>query len=462
MDKYERIIKLSREVLQFSRNTIIVNLRFLDAALSRLLSVSNNEILFGTDGRYIVYNPDYLLKRYTENANSITHDYLHTLLHCIFRHNFVDPKINRRIWNLASDIAVENIINSLNVRFAEIDGKDARERECTSLNSAVNTLTAEKLYNYLLGSGLPENRITMLEKEFYADDHRLWYMTSDEKKAAGIGDNSGSNDDSDRDNKNNNRPDNSSQSGYNGSEICSEDDWKEIAKRIQVDMETLSKSQGNMAGGLLEGLREVNRERYDYTAFLKKFAVMGEAMQVNDDEFDYVFYTYGLKLYKNMPLIEPLEYKEVKRIREFVIAIDTSGSVEGELVQTFLQKTYNIMKQTESFFSRINIHIIQCDADIQEHIRITSQKEFDEYLKTLKIRGFGGTDFRPVFRMVDRLIEEKEFSNLRGMIYFTDGWGTFPAKKPKYETAFVFIKEDYFNENVPPWAIKLILNKDEI
>jgi predicted metal-dependent peptidase len=52
-----------------------------------------------------------------------------------------------------------------------------------------------------------------------------------------------------------------------------------------------------------------------------------------------------------MPLIEPLEYKEVRRIKDFVIAIDTSGSVSGEEVQTFLQKTYNILLQENSFFS---------------------------------------------------------------------------------------------------------------
>ena len=90
-------------------------------------------------------------------------------------------------------------------------------------------------------------------------------------------------------------------------------------------------------------------------------AVMGEAMRINDDEFDYVFYSYGMQLFpeKRMPLIESLEYKDVKRIREFVIAIDTSGSVMGEQVQAFLQKTYNILQSTESFFSRINVHIIQ-------------------------------------------------------------------------------------------------------
>ena len=185
-------------------------------------------------------------------------------------------------------------------------------------------------------------------------------------------------------------------------------------------------------------------------------------MVINDEEFDYIFYTYGLKLYKNVPLIEPLEYKEVKRIKEFVIAIDTSGSTSGELVQKFIQKTYNILKSTESFFSKINVHIIQCDAEIQEHVKITSEEEFDEYMKSMKIHGLGGTDFRPVFSFVDELVEAKEFSNLKGLIYFTDGYGDFPEYKPEYESAFVFLDNDYGNPEVPPWAIKLVLQNDEV
>ena len=185
-------------------------------------------------------------------------------------------------------------------------------------------------------------------------------------------------------------------------------------------------------------------------------------MKINDDEFDYIYYTYGLELYRNMPLIEPLEYKDVKRIREFVIAIDTSGSVSGELVQKFVQKTYNILKSTESFFSKINLHIIQCDADIQQDVRITSREEFDEYLKSMKIHGLGGTDFRPVFQYVDKLIEQKEFTNLKGLIYFTDGFGVFPERQPQYQTAFVYINDGYENPEVPVWAIKLVLESEDI
>ena len=118
--------------------------------------------------------------------------------------------------------------------------------------------------------------------------------------------------------------------------------------------------------------------------------------------------------------------------------------------------------QEDSYFSRVNIHIIQCDAEIQEDVVIKNRNEFEAYLKSMNIRGLGGTDFRPVFRYVDQLIEEKRFRNLKGLIYFTDGYGTFPENKPTYTTAFVFVEEGYEIPVVPPWAIKLVLQHEDI
>ena len=153
--------------------------------------------------------------------------------------------------------------------------------------------------------------------------------------------------------------------------ITDEDQWKNIAKQIEMELEIFGKVRGESAGTLVQNIRAVTRERYDYTDFLRKFAAMGEEIKTSEDEFDYIYYTYGLTHYGNMPLIEPLEYREDHRIRDFVIAIDTSGSVAGEEVQTFLRRTYGILNQQGSFFRDINVHIIQCDAEIQDDTVIT-------------------------------------------------------------------------------------------
>lgn len=452
-EKNEKLNKLALDVLQLSRNTLLVNLRFLDMALSRLQFFSHDESTYFTNGEFLIYNPTHVLKSYKQEKEATVRDYLHIVMHCIFRHMFMNPTLNRPLWDLACDIAVENVINDLFLKAVDSTRARMQQSEINKIKANVKILTAEKIYNYIK-ENLNELEAAELRGYFYADNHEVWYMTDGEitekfgieRKESPDGN---ENDDEDSDSKQRLRAELNSL-------------WKEVSERMQTDLETFSKGQGDKAGCLMQNLKAVNREKYDYTAFLKKFAILGETMKINDDEFDYIFYTYGLKLYEKMPLVEPLEYKDVKRIKEFVIAIDTSGSVSGDLVQTFVQKTYNVLKSTESFFTKINLHIIQCDADIQEHIKITTQEEFDEYLKNMKIKGLGGTDFRPVFNLVNKMIIEKEFSNLKGLIFFTDGYGAFPKQKPPFDAAFVFIDDEYNNPDVPSWAIKLVLQKDEI
>ena len=450
-EKQEKLNKLAKDVLILSRNTLLVNLRFLDAALSQFELFPIEESTMLTDGKHILYNPKHVLESYKTAKEIPVRDYLHIVMHCVFKHMYMDPTLNRPYWDLACDIAVENVITELNLKAVTTSRERQQAQYITAIKKELKHVTAEKIYSYLRQAVPDPKRIAEIRGLFYADNHEIWYMTTAEIEVRfGFGSGNGSGD---------GNGDADSKAGVSAAMSAV---WQAISERMQVDLETFGKKRGLLPGAMTQNLASVNREKYDYTAFLKKFAVMGEAMKINDDEFDYIFYTYGLQLYEKMPLIEPLEYKEVKAIKEFVIAIDTSGSTSGELVQKFVQKTYNILKSTESFFTKINLHIIQCDADIQEDKKITSQDEFDEYLKTMQIRGLGGTDFRPVFEYVEQLHKNREFTNLKGLIYFTDGFGAFPAKKPDYDTAFVFIDDDYNNPDVPPWAIKLVLQKDEI
>lgn len=451
----EKVEKIASEIINLSRNKLLVNLRFMDMALSEPIVSSRPDLTksTATDGRVYIYDPEHILTAYRVEETLPTRSLIHSIFHCVFRHMFVDPSIDRGYWDLACDIAAECVINDLKLDY--LNTMKAKQQQAF-IEEFANELTipsAEKIYRFLLDKKLPEDTLRALTVLFMADDHKLWYLSDKEKADMGLSDGSGGSSDDDD-------GDSISLMIISREELAQM--WTDISERMSIDLETFSKMQGSDAGFLKQNLKDVNRERYNYEEFLKKFAVRGEIMKINPDEFDYNFYTYGLKLYDNMPLIEPLEYKEVKRIRDFVIAIDTSGSVAGDLVQTFVQKTYNILKSTESFFTKINLHIIQCDAAIQEDVKITCQAEFDDYLKTMKLHGFGGTDFRPVFSYVNSLVDCGEFENLKGLIYFTDGYGDFPSKKPPYEAAFVFINEGLNPPEVPPWAIKLVLRKDEI
>lgn len=462
MDRQQRAEELAIQILKYARNELLVAFRFLDLALCKPEFQAGGLKTLGIDGKYLRFNPDYIFALYKQDGGELNRSYLHSIFHCVFSHPFVNPSVNHDFWDLACDIAVEGILNELNMKQLETLTGSAIAVELTALQKG-GKLTAERLYKRFTDKPPSPGEYQRLHDLFRRDEHGLWYEPPEEKKNASAqlaaAGQTGSPDGQD------------APAGAVAVEISADGaaggvlqmEWQAISQRVQVDLETASQlSWGDRAANLLQNVQEVNREKYDYSEFLRKFAVLGEDMQINDDEFDYIFYTYGLQLYENIPLIEPLEYKEVRKIKDFVIAIDISGSVQGELVQTFLTKTYNILAQQESFFSKINVHIIQCDAAIQEDHKVTSWEEFQAFIKVMQFKGFGGTDFRPVFRYVDELRKQGEFDNLKGLIYFTDGWGTFPEKKPKYDTAFVFIDDECGQPEVPVWAIKLVLRQDEI
>jgi hypothetical protein len=304
--------------------------------------------------------------------------------------------------------------------------RDKERREVLDTwRGKIGNLTADRIYRRLREEGLGVTEILELSLLFKRDEHDNWAET----------------------------------------EVLeiSEAQWKKISERIKAELKSFSEDKSDDKT-LLQNLEEATKEKYDYGDFLRKFSVSGEDIQINDDEFDYVYYTYGLSLYGNLPLVEPLEYKDINKIKEFVVAIDTSGSCRGEIVQAFLNKTYSILKSSENFFRKVNIHIIQCDSQVRQDIKITNDDEFEAFMREGKLEGFGSTDFRPVFEHVNKAIENGEFENLKGLIYFTDGYGVFPEKKPpyNYDTAFVFLEDDFEKPPVPPWAIKLILPVEDI
>ena len=434
------ITELANDVLDIVRNRLLVNLRYLDTALT----FPGRAVYDGTissDGKDLKYAPVFILKTYSDSKEQLTRTYLHTVLHCIFHHPFTGKMVRRDLWDLSCDIAAESVINELSLACTDIERSVRQEHITKQLKRKTGFLTAEKLYAFFRSSQ-SDFDIIELGKLFSSDEHSCWYQHVTEYPGS------------------DNCEHRESLMVLNNDSVISE--WKSIAEHVQMEIEMYAKVRGRRSSVMVQNLRTVNRERYDYSSFLKQFSVTHEDLKVSEDEFDYIYYTYGLSKYGKMPLIEPLEYRDSSNIHDFVIAIDTSGSVAGEQVQAFLEKTYNILKEHDSFASSVNIHIIQCDASVQSDIVITCNDDLDRYIADMQIRGLGGTDFRPVFTYVDKLCSEGKFSDLRGLLYFTDGLGTFPESKPDYRTAFIFIDEGYSTPEVPAWAMKVVLRTEDI
>lgn len=423
-DRQFQIRSLAGEVMRLAHDGILINMRFLDVALSKLKTVCREQTgahLF--DGSTLYYDPAHLLLQYQTAPHYAARLYLHTLLHCIFYHGRTMDKMNRVYWDLATDIAVEHTIVDMGLHLTELPSDDLLQNRLALLRKQAGGLTAEKLYRHFRIEEPSEKAVQEWHRLCHYDEHIYW----DRREELEL----------------------------------SQAEWRRISERIKADLKSFSRDRNN-AESIEQNLKEATRERYDYTDFLRKFMVMGETVQVNDDEFDYIYYTYGLQTYGNLPLVEPLEYKDSNKIRDFVIALDTSASCRGEIVQAFLQKTYNILQNGENFFTKINVHILQCDSEVRQDTKITGREDFDDFLAHGKLTGFGSTDFRPVFDYVEKLREKQEFDNLKGLLYFTDGYGIYPERMPDYDVAFVFLHEDENAPKVPPWAIRIVLDEEAL
>ena len=159
---------LARQVLLLSRNTLLVNLRFLDAALSQFrfapgpLPMPDGSfavIPIGTDGKKLFYDPRQILLRYRAEKEATVRDYLHLVMHCVFRHMYVHSLIDQPIWDLACDIAVE-------LAALEQGGK----------------LTAERLYKCFMDKPPSPGEYQRLHGLFRRDEHGLWYEPLEQKE----------------------------------------------------------------------------------------------------------------------------------------------------------------------------------------------------------------------------------------------------------------------------------------
>lgn len=113
---------------------------------------------------------------------------------------------------------------------------------------------------------------------------------------------------------------------------------------------------------------------------------------------------------------------------KIVVAIDSSGSVDGSMLSAFLSEVESIMNSFENF----EIDLIVADAKVHEHHIITPG---DELSYTLK--GGGGTNFENTFKYIDENIDDVTL-----LLYFTDGMGNSPKDEPNYECVWAMSENE--------------------
>lgn len=505
---------LGIRIFNQARIELCLSMRYLSRALHQLsFQMSLHTMRTGTDGERIYFHPEFVFRLYVESPQKFYRVYMHSLLHCLFSHIFKREDREKELWNLATDIQVEYVLDSMDVDLLRRPAYPFREAYFHTLEKEIKVLSAERIYAYLSEKTLSYEERQRLADEFVKDDHRFWEKIGEEERSArGEARNGEEEEKGEKKQKEHTGQEGAlqeknaaqdsaekeerekSQEGVDakakaesaeeteaqekgdgkgrkeGSEKADKkrgpdsrekerdlaDRWKDIGKRTEEEMQKKEK-EGEKEK--LSWFLTLSYKTYTpFQDFLRKLSVDKEELRTDPESFDYGYYYFGLTHYGNMPLIEENEYRESRKIPELVIAIDTSYSTKEKLVKRFLEETAAILGNKNTFFQNCTVHILECDDKIQKDIVFHSLEEIDFYRERFQVSGGYGTDFRPVFQYLADLRKRGELTELKALLYFTDGKGRYPKSAPGYPCAFIFPRgEEIEDENVPSWALKLYM-----
>ena len=235
--------RMALEILEITRSELYMNLRFLSLAIGGLTPTPSTAVNgVGTDGLRLLAQPQRLIRLYPKNPVLLNREYLHQLLHCVFRHPFLAGDHDRGLWSLACDIAAEYTIDRMQLKCTDRIVGWVRGEVYRRLSDKLPAMAAEPICRALEQAALSEKDLAALQREFRGDDHRFWPRPGDQSPQARQAD----------------------------------DRWQKLSQQMQTELETRQKDPGSGGEALAMQVKAANRSRRSYRDFLRKFAVLRE------------------------------------------------------------------------------------------------------------------------------------------------------------------------------------------
>lgn len=189
--------------------------------------------------------------------------------------------------------------------------------------------------------------------------------------------------------------------------------WQEIV--LQESQQTTS---GSIPSGMELIVKKIAKPRLDWRTALHDFFQHRSGGTLTWNRLNRRYLAQGLYL----------PGRQSKTLT-LMLAIDTSGSTHRQLT-VFIAELQSLLSSAEY----VELHLIECDANIQRERVINHVQELKEIGSgdghELTLRGGGGTDFRPVFERANDVTPEC-------LLFFTDGYGRTPKTAPNFPVLWV-------------------------
>ena len=177
------------------------------------------------------------------------------------------------IWGIACDIIVEYTIDNMEKEILKRPLSWLRMQVYEKIDENPDGISAAVIYRELMKTD--SETVNRLHMEFYTDTHKHW-PKEDKMSVA---------------------------------QNQTKDKWDKISRQSEIKKESQGKDS-DKGKNFWQQQVKTERGKKSYRNFLRKFCILKEELKIDMDEYDLNYYTYGLRIYKNMPLIEPVETKE--------------------------------------------------------------------------------------------------------------------------------------------------------
>ncbi len=357
------------ELLLRAKSLLTVKYPYFGMLASRLQHEPSDTVSgYASNGKRFIYNVQFLERRNVEEVMFIL---TNAVMHHVLSHQ--QRKLNRKgkLWQLATDYAINNLLSKSGLHIPI----------GANYNKEYEGMYAEEIYDAL------KNDVNISEGDAFGE------------------------------------------SGDSAPEISTMeqegDDSTGFANidGIADELDTQDELQWQYAASIAQ---EVAQRKGAMPLGLDR---LGKKVKASDVDWRFELYNAVNRHMRNNYAFMPPNKKHIHRgialpsltsdTLSLCVAIDTSGSIDDQLLGAFMEEFKTIMQN----FPSVKIELIIADAKVHAHHTFQGGERMD-----FRLKGGGGTDYRPTFDYV-----EANLPMTTMLLYFTDGEGSFPRIPPNYE-----------------------------
>ncbi|MDP3587182.1 MAG: VWA-like domain-containing protein [Sulfuricurvum sp.] len=365
------------ELLLRAKSLLTVKYPYFGMLASRLKHEPSDDLSgYASNGVRFLYSTDFLERRSVEEVMFI-------LTNCVMHHvlSHQQRRLNRRgkLWQLATDYAINNLLSKSGLVIPT----------GANYNKEYEGMYAEEIYDAL------KNDLNIGEGDAFSE-------SGDSAPEASTMD----------------------QEGDDSSGFANIDG-------IADELDTQDELQWQYAASIAQ---EVAQRKGAMPLGLER---LGKKVKPSDVDWRFELYNAVNRHMRNNYAFMPPNKKHIHRgialpsltsdTLSLCVAVDTSGSIDDQLLGAFMEEFKTIMQN----FPSVKIELIIADAKVHAHHTFQGGERMDFALK-----GGGGTDYRPMFDYV-----EANLPMTTMLLYFTDGEGSFPRIPPNYEVLWALSRK---------------------